>query len=229
MRATRALRIRQRGLSSLPAAAAAVESPKPAESHSVLEALSSIEPLKQPDFFGVGKLFTIKDLFDARVHLGHKEGTLHDNMSQFVYGSRLGVLIIDLEQTAQLLREALNFTAHIAYRGGLILFISRPRQVEQNKQIALPSFLFILSCRLSSSAVIKSSNKSCAAFSNFLVRSLSLPLCPLYRLPISWRGLPRKRANLPTAATGIQAPSSTRRTSSMPLRAFPIWSSFPTP
>ena len=33
--------------------------------------------------------------------------------------------IIDLEQTAELLNDALNFTAHIAYREGVILFISR--------------------------------------------------------------------------------------------------------
>ena len=33
-----------------------------------------IDPLKSRDYFGVYKLFTIKDLFDARVHLGHATG-----------------------------------------------------------------------------------------------------------------------------------------------------------
>merc|ERR1712136_523101 len=60
-------------------------------------------PLMFPDYFGVRKLFTIKDLFNARIHLGHT--------------------VFDLDKTAVLLREALNFTAHIAYRGGIILFV----------------------------------------------------------------------------------------------------------
>jgi len=31
----------------------------------------SEDPMSTPDFFAVHKLFTVKDLFDARVHLGH--------------------------------------------------------------------------------------------------------------------------------------------------------------
>ena len=33
-----------------------------------------IDPLKVRDYFGVHKLFSIKDLFEARVHLGHTPG-----------------------------------------------------------------------------------------------------------------------------------------------------------
>jgi len=84
-----------------------------------------IDPLKHPDYFQVHKLFTVQDLFNARVHYGHKEGTLDEKMKPFIYGSRLGHLIIDLDQTAELLRVALNFTAHIAYNAGIILFVSR--------------------------------------------------------------------------------------------------------
>ncbi|KFQ43718.1 hypothetical protein N333_06612, partial [Nestor notabilis] len=36
--------------------------------------------------------------------------------------------IIDLDQTMQHLQLALNFTAHVAYRKGIILFVSRKRQ-----------------------------------------------------------------------------------------------------
>ncbi|XP_044577445.1 28S ribosomal protein S2, mitochondrial isoform X2 [Cotesia glomerata] len=88
-----------------------------------------IDPLKHPDFFGVHQLFTVKDLFDARVHYGHKIGSLDDRMKPFIFGSRLGHLIFDLDQTAVLLREALNFTAHTAFRKGVILFVCRNPQV----------------------------------------------------------------------------------------------------
>lgn len=84
--------------------------------------------MQHPDYFHVHKLFTIKDLFDARVHYGHTEGTVDDRMKQFIYGSRLGHVIFDLDQTAHLLRQALNFTAHIAYNNGIILLISRTPQ-----------------------------------------------------------------------------------------------------
>ena len=49
-------------------------------------------------------------------------------MEPYIFGSRLDQDIIDLEQTATHLQLALNFTAHVAYRGGIILFVSRKRQ-----------------------------------------------------------------------------------------------------
>lgn len=88
----------------------------------------TIDPLTHPDFFEVHKLFTVKDLYNARVHYGHKDTLLNEHMETFIFGSRLGHLIIDLDQTAELLRQALNFIAHIAFRGGIILFISRNPQ-----------------------------------------------------------------------------------------------------
>lgn len=85
-------------------------------------------PLDKPDFFRVSELFSLKDLLDARVHLGHKKGCRHRLMEPYLYGCRLDQDIIDLDQTMEHLQLALNFTAHIAYRGGIILFVSRRRQ-----------------------------------------------------------------------------------------------------
>ncbi|KAM8804052.1 small ribosomal subunit protein uS2m isoform 2-T2 [Rhynchonycteris naso] len=86
------------------------------------------EPLKHSDFFNVKELFSVRSLFDARVHLGHKAGCRHRFMEPYIFGSRLGQDIIDLEQTAAHLQLALNFTAHVAYRKGIVLFVSRHRQ-----------------------------------------------------------------------------------------------------
>uniref|UniRef100_A0A8C7TZW0 Small ribosomal subunit protein uS2m n=1 Tax=Oncorhynchus mykiss TaxID=8022 RepID=A0A8C7TZW0_ONCMY len=49
-------------------------------------------------------------------------------MEPYLFGSRLDQDIIDLDQTVEHLQSALNFTAHIAYRGSVILFVSRRRQ-----------------------------------------------------------------------------------------------------
>ncbi|KAM5298552.1 small ribosomal subunit protein uS2m [Ctenodactylus gundi] len=86
------------------------------------------EPLKHSDFFRVKELFSVKSLFDARVHLGHKAGCRHRSMEPYIFGSRLDQDIIDLEKTALHLQLALNFTAHVAFRKGIILFVSRNRQ-----------------------------------------------------------------------------------------------------
>lgn len=68
------------------------------------------------------------DLFNARVHLGHREGSLNEHMLPYIFGSRMGHLVFDLDQTLDMLHQALNFTAHIAYRDGIILFIAQSPQ-----------------------------------------------------------------------------------------------------
>lgn len=86
------------------------------------------DPLSDPDYFGLRNLFTLKDLFDARVHLGHKDGLLDPYMKKYLYGIRQRQCILDLEKTVDHLHLALNFAAHIAYRDGIILMINRTPQ-----------------------------------------------------------------------------------------------------
>lgn len=87
--------------------------------------LDNIKVYDSPDFFNLRRLCHVKDLFEARVHYGHVESSLDPSMRRFIFGSRFGHLIIDLEQTAELLYQALNFAAYIAYNNGIILFIGR--------------------------------------------------------------------------------------------------------
>jgi len=104
----------------------------PSTTSPVIEGLTEhrvIDPLKHHDFFCVRNLASIEDLFDAGVHMGHKQGLRHDHMRPFIFGSRLGTDIIDLEQTVLLLGDALNFVAHVAYRQGIVMFVSRHRQM----------------------------------------------------------------------------------------------------
>uniref|UniRef100_A0A5S6R5N3 Small ribosomal subunit protein uS2m n=1 Tax=Trichuris muris TaxID=70415 RepID=A0A5S6R5N3_TRIMR len=83
--------------------------------------------LLEKDFFKLDGILSIQEMFDARVHFGHKIGTLDDRMKVFLYGHRLGVCIFDLDQTRFHLLQALNFVAHIAYRNGVILFVTQDR------------------------------------------------------------------------------------------------------
>ncbi|KAL3284583.1 hypothetical protein HHI36_018740 [Cryptolaemus montrouzieri] len=90
--------------------------------------LSKHNILNHPDYFNVHDLFTVKDLFEARVHYGHRDGSLDERMLPYIYGSRLGHIIFDLDKTTEYLQRALNFAAHIAYRDGIILFFLRGAQ-----------------------------------------------------------------------------------------------------
>jgi len=96
-----------------------------------MEKVSEIQvnPFDSRDYFEVEKLFTIKDLFNARVHLGHTVRSLTPQMKPFIFGTRFDTCIFDLDETALLLKQALNFMAHIAYRGGIILFVARQPQM----------------------------------------------------------------------------------------------------
>lgn len=85
-------------------------------------------PLRHHDYFKVRELVKVKDMFEAKIHLGHKVGSLETQMKPFIYGIRQNQVIFDLDQTAELLKDALNFTAHIAYRGGIILFVGQSAQ-----------------------------------------------------------------------------------------------------
>ena len=50
---------------------------------------SNVQPFVYQDYFGVGELFTVSDLFKARVHLGHKEGLRNEYMKPYLFGEYL--------------------------------------------------------------------------------------------------------------------------------------------
>lgn len=49
-------------------------------------------------------------------------------MNEFIYGTRINTDIIDLDQTVPMMKSALNFIGHVAFKKGVILFISRYAQ-----------------------------------------------------------------------------------------------------
>lgn len=85
--------------------------------------------LDHDDYFGVKQLVNIYDLFEARVHLGHKYGCRNRRMKRYIYGNRLGIDIFNLDNTLLMLHNALNITAHVAYRDGLIMFVSANKEI----------------------------------------------------------------------------------------------------
>jgi len=50
--------------------------------------------------------FTLRDLFEAGAHFGHRTRRWNPKMSSFIYGEKDGIHIIDLQQTVSLLANA---------------------------------------------------------------------------------------------------------------------------
>jgi len=71
---------------------------------------------------------TIKQLLEAGVHLGHKTFRWNPKMSKFIFGSKNSIHIIDLVQTLELTKAALNEIHKCISLGGKILFVSTKKQ-----------------------------------------------------------------------------------------------------
>jgi len=68
------------------------------------------------------------DMLQAGVHFGHQESRRHPKMDPFIFTTRGGVSIINLEKTKAALAKAVSYVQDVAARGGTILFIGTKRQ-----------------------------------------------------------------------------------------------------
>ena len=74
------------------------------------------------------KNISIKDLLDAGIHFGHRTNRWNPKMSDYIYGHRNGIHIIDLQKTVTLLKQALDVINKYASEHKNILFIGTKRQ-----------------------------------------------------------------------------------------------------
>jgi len=74
---------------------------------------------------------TIKQLLDAGVHLGHKTFRWNPKMSQYIFGSKNSIHIIDLVQTLEMTNVALHEIHKCIVSGGKILFVSTKKQATE--------------------------------------------------------------------------------------------------
>ena len=75
--------------------------------------------------------FTMRQLLEAGVHFGHQTARWNPRMGPYIYGSRNGIHIVDLTQTAPMLEEALRVIRDTVARGGRILFVGTKRQASK--------------------------------------------------------------------------------------------------
>ena len=73
----------------------------------------------------------IKQLLEAGVHLGHKTLRWNPKMKKYIFGKRDSIHIIDLTQTLQLTKIALEKVYETISNNGKILFVSTKKQASE--------------------------------------------------------------------------------------------------
>ena len=72
----------------------------------------------------------MKDLLEAGVHFGHQTRRWNPKMKPYIFGERNGIYILDLGQTAKLIKRAEQFVTTLAAEGRAILFVGTKRQAQ---------------------------------------------------------------------------------------------------
>jgi small subunit ribosomal protein S2 len=71
---------------------------------------------------------SLLEMLKAGVHFGHRTSRWHPKMAPFIFGSRAGVHIIDVEKTQVMLEKTISYVEDLVSRGGMILFVGTKKQ-----------------------------------------------------------------------------------------------------
>ncbi len=72
----------------------------------------------------------MKSLLEAGVHFGHETKRWNPKMKKYIFGSKNGIYIVDLEKTQSSILKACEFMKNIASSGGNILFVGTKKQAQ---------------------------------------------------------------------------------------------------
>lgn len=79
----------------------------------------------------MSKLPSLVEMLKAGVHFGHQGSRWHPKMQPYIFGSRNGVHVIDLEKTQEELEKTLNYLKTLASQGKVVLFVGTKRQARE--------------------------------------------------------------------------------------------------
>lgn len=75
--------------------------------------------------------FTMSELLEAGVHFGHRTHRWNPKLAPYIYGSRNGIHIIDLQQTVPMMYRALGMLRTTVAGGGRVMFVGTKQQAQQ--------------------------------------------------------------------------------------------------
>ena len=73
---------------------------------------------------------TIRQLLESGAHFGHQTNRWNPKMKRYIFGSRNGIYVVDLQQTLERFREAYDFVRRTTSRGAHILFVGTKKQAQ---------------------------------------------------------------------------------------------------
>ncbi len=82
---------------------------------------------------------TVKELLDAGVHFGHQTQRGNPKMKPYIFGSRGGIHIVDLQQSMEMAKTALKFIEDTAAQGGRMIFVGTKKQAVEAIKEAAPA------------------------------------------------------------------------------------------
>lgn len=74
---------------------------------------------------------TMRQMFEAGVHFGHRTRHWNPKMAPYIYGARDKIHIINLELTLPLYKEGINFISGLVGKRGKILFVGTKRAARE--------------------------------------------------------------------------------------------------
>jgi small subunit ribosomal protein S2 len=74
--------------------------------------------------------YSMRQLLEAGVHFGHQSHRWNPKMSEYIFGARNNIHILDLAQTVPLMHRALQAVSDTVAKGGRILFVGTKRQAQ---------------------------------------------------------------------------------------------------
>ena len=73
---------------------------------------------------------SMKQMLETGVHFGHQTRRWNPKMRPYIFGTRNGIHIIDLQQTVKLFRTAHDKVVDVVSKGGRVLFVGTKRQAQ---------------------------------------------------------------------------------------------------
>jgi small subunit ribosomal protein S2 len=86
-----------------------------------------VQPFKEFSMTGM----SMRQMLEAGVHFGHQTRFWNPKMSQFIFGERNRIHIINLEHSLPLYNEAAGFIRNVVADGGKVLFVGTKRSARE--------------------------------------------------------------------------------------------------
>jgi small subunit ribosomal protein S2 len=74
---------------------------------------------------------TMRQMLEAGVHFGHQTRYWNPKMSEYIFGARNNIHIVNLEKTLPMFNDALNFMGGIAANKGRVLFVGTKKAARE--------------------------------------------------------------------------------------------------